>query len=161
MQASSLFGLNITLNKATIGGLSGAAATFTMANPVVTATGGKVISTNLSTASAVTTDAVTGAAFVAQAANTGCCYVVTVNGSGTKGVVQGPIVALDAAGNFVVPPSFPSVLPDTLTASGYFIIKNGSTGSSWTQGTGNWNATGITVVGPVDVTVLPQRPQIS
>lgn len=160
MQAQQLFGLNICLNKATLGGFSGAAATYTLANPVVAAIGGKVVSANLSAASATTTDAVTGVAFPALPINKASVFVVTINGSGAKGVVQGSVVDLDASGNFLSSPTFP-YLPDTLTALGYVIIKNGSTGSNWTFGSSNWNATGITVVTPVDVSVLPARPQQS
>lgn len=160
MQANTVFGLNMCMNKATLGGFSGAAATFTAANPVVSCVGGKMLSTNLSAATAVTTDAITGVAFPAMAANKASVFVVTINGSGTKGVAQGSVVDLDASGNFKDAPKFP-LLPDTLTALGYVVIKNGSTGSAWTFGTGNWNATGITVVTPVDVCTLPTRPQTS
>ena len=172
MQAQSVFGLNITLNKATLGGFSGAAATFTAANPVVAAIGGKVVSTNLSVASAVTTDAVTGVAFLPIPAGTaasganpgkayGSVYVVTVNGAGTKGVVQGSIEKLDPANaSFVVAPQLPS-LPETLTAIGYVVVKGATTSAAFTFGTSNWNATGITIAGPVDVCVLPAAPQIA
>jgi hypothetical protein len=42
----------------------------------------------------------------------------------------------------------------------YIVVKNGSTGSNWTFGTSNWNATGITL-GIQDVMTLTGRPQVS
>ena len=104
-----------------------------------------------------TTDARTGATFTALAASKGSVYVWCTTAGGTVKVLEGSIESLDAANEFKVAPQFP-VVPDTLVPFGYTVIENGSTGSSWTFGAGNWTATGL-VDTFVDVAgVLPARP---
>jgi hypothetical protein len=126
---------------------------------------GKAYTTSAaSTAATPTTDGTTGAAFVALAASQGCIYVWCYDGSSTTAataikVCQGAIVALDASGAFISAPQFPTI-PDTLCPFGYSVMKLGSTGSAWTFGTSNWNATGMTVTHQ-DVMTLPGRPQIA
>lgn len=106
-----------------------------------------------------TTDGNTAAAFTALAANEGCVFVWGLNTSGTVSVRQGSVEDLDSAGNFKVAPQFPAV-PDSICPFAYQVIKNGSTGSAWTIGTSNWNATGITST-ISSVAELPFRPKIS
>lgn len=103
-----------------------------------------------------TTDANTGAAFTALSEDEGCIFLWLLNASGTVSVAQGPVRALDAdTGDFVVDPQLPAV-PDARVPFAYQIVKY--TGSStWTFGTGNWNATGITDA-IVNLASLPHRP---
>jgi hypothetical protein len=157
-----LRGGNICFGKAGIGGLSGAATTFTTANQVYYAVNGKAASKAALTATAVpTTDGATGAAFKAQLPSTVCCYAFGLLLDGTVKVVQGTIVPYtDTSANSTVVPL--PALPDTITAFAYAVIKAGSTVStSWTFGTSNWNATGITIDTPVDVCNLPPTDPIT
>jgi hypothetical protein len=144
---------------------SGAATTVGSTGTVHYCIKGKAYTTSAASSSATpTTDAVTGAAFVAVPANYGSVFVLCLDGSSSTfatalKVVQGSVVALDSAGNFVVAPQF-GTIPDTLCPVSYIVVKNGSTGSNWTFGTSNWNATGITL-GIQDVMTLTGRPQVS
>jgi|GEM_PF-2158743 len=110
-----------------------------------------------------TTDALTGAAFVAVPANYGSIYAVGFNAAGTLSCVQGTVEALDVNGAFVQAPNFGG-LPLDFAMIGYVVIKAGSTASSapgWVFGTSNMSSvTGITYTF-VDATGLPDRPQIS
>ena len=74
-------------------------------------------------------------------------------------VVQGSVESLDVSGTFLKAPDFANI-PDTLCPFAYSIVRNGSTGSAWTFGTSNWNATGITLAHQ-DVMTLPGRPQVA
>lgn len=107
-----------------------------------------------------TTDLVDSAAFTALAASRGCVFLWCLNASGTVGIAQGEIVTLDASNNFVDLPEFPLVDTGTWVPFAYQVIKNGSTGSAWTIGTSNWNATGITS-SIKNLNLLPSRPQAS
>lgn len=112
-----------------------------------------------------TTDHATGAAFVAQTDDTACCYVMGINAAGTIKACQGPIVPTEVgvtttAGAFINPPPFPS-LPDDFVPLAYTIVRAAPSASSWTFGTDNWAATGVTTLEFVNVSVLPDRPQVS
>lgn len=110
----------------------------------------------------VTTDANTGAAFVNIPANYGGVIVYGTDSGGTNLLaVQGKVVPLNDAGNFVTAPDFPSI-PDTMCPLWYLTIKCGSTATSgWTAATSNQaSVTGVTYARQ-DVSVLPPRPQIS
>jgi hypothetical protein len=70
MQAKQIFGANFATTKAGMTGISGAATTFTTANAVIFAIGGKAYSKDaVSGGTTPTTDGVTGAAFTALVAN--------------------------------------------------------------------------------------------
>lgn len=159
-QASDLRGATICIAKA--GLAAGSTTTYTTA----AATGGSIAGkfatalgaqTNTATP---TTDATTGAAFVALAANEGSVFVFSINSAGTIKVHQGSIESCDNSGNFSVAPSFPSINLETYLPFGYVVIKADSTASAWTFGSSNWTATGITDT-YTDVTTLPLRPQTS
>jgi len=159
MQSNDIRGATICIAKA--GLTAGSTSTYTTANATGGSVGGKFVTalsaqTNTSTP---TTD-YNGDAFTALAANEGCIFVFSLIAAGTIAVHQGPVEDLDAAGNFEIAPSFPSINLDTYMPFGYVVVKNGSTGSAWTFGASNWTATGITDT-YTDVTTLPTRPQES
>lgn len=161
VEASKLRGHN---QASTVAGtsLSGGVNTTTTNNTIQYSVQGLAFSkTAMSGVATPTTDAVTGAAFPALAASQGTVVVLCLDASGNLKAVQGPIMALNSAGNFQQQggPQFPDI-PDTLTAFAYVIFRNGSTGSAWTYGTSNWNATGMTV-NVHDVFSLPKQPQLS
>lgn len=166
-----LSGGNITLGNAGITGLSGAATTFSTGKAVDYLVKGAAYTKAAITAGATPTlDAATGASFkplVAQQAMAGyttpnvgsaCVFVFGFDAAGATKVCQGPVVnyADTTAGSTLL--QFPQI-PDTVTPFAYAVVKlTSATAASWTFGTGNWNATGITIDTPVNVGILPSNP---
>ena len=151
----ALQGGNVTLVKAGLTGLSGAATTFST-NALTFAIGAKVpAAKTFTTAATPTTDASTGVAFKPLVANQVCVFLFGVDAGGNAKVAQGQAVPwTDTSANSTAVP-FPS-LPDTVAPFGYAVIKAGSTTSgNWTFGSSNWNATGIVVDTPVDIIAPP------
>lgn len=111
-----------------------------------------------------TTDATTGAAFVAQAIGTGSVYVHGFDKDGNIKVSQGSIVTLDATGAFVDLPAFPAI-PDTVCPFAYELVRLAPATATtpavatWTFGTNDQSSvTGVTYARQ-DVMTLPARPQ--
>lgn len=157
MQAKELFGLNICLGNAALGGMTGAAVTFTATNAVAYSVRGKAYSKAAITATAVpTTDGNTGKAFVPQTANTRAVYVFALNAAGAVAVFQSTVEAMTEQGATIRKPNF-ATIPNTHTAIGYLEVTAGSTAGTWTFGVSNWNATGITTA-VTSVVSLPDRP---
>jgi len=158
--------LTLCISKATLAA-SGAATTFTTTGATLYAIKGKAYTTSAAAGAATpTSDAAAGTTFASKplAANTGTVFVWCYDGSSATAataikVVQGAVESLDVSGNFLKAPDF-SNIPDTLCPFAYTVVKNGSTGSNWTFGTSNWNATGITLAHQ-DLVSLPGRPQVS
>jgi len=106
-----------------------------------------------------TTDGNTAAA-ITLTANYGTVVVWGMNSSGTVSVYKGSTEALDVSGNFINAPQFPAI-PDTICPFAYHVIKAGATTSgTWTFGSSNWNATGLTHSAK-DLLTLPQRPVVA
>ncbi len=106
-----------------------------------------------------TTDGATGSA-ITLTANYGTVVVWGMNSSGTVSVYKGSTESLDTAGNFLTAPQFP-IVPDTICPFAYQVIKAGSTTSgTWTFGSSNWNATGLSHSAK-DLCTMPARPQTS
>jgi hypothetical protein len=123
---------------------------------------GKAYSTAAKTNAATpTTDANTGAAFVAVGANYGSIFTVGLDSSGAVKVMQGSVTALDSSGAFITAPQFGAV-PDTVCPIGYIVIKCGSTASNWTFGSSNLSgATGVTYTFVSVALGMPGRTQVS
>jgi hypothetical protein len=157
--------LTMCVSKATLAA-SGAATTFTTTGATLYCIKGKAYSTAAAAGTATpTSDAATGLAFVPITINNGAMAVWCYDGSATAvagiKVVLGPMAPLDASGNFSVNAPGMPVIPDTLCPFGYTIHKNGATGSNWTFGTSQWNATGMTTSTPQDLMTMPGRPQVA
>lgn len=159
-------GGSMVTNYVAITGITATGATTFTATPVGTAAaisfmvkGKSFTKATISGGATPTTDAITAAAFVALAANQGCVFVIGLDASGNVKAAQGNVQSLDSAGSFVARSEFPS-MPDTIAPLTYVVCKNGSTGTAWTFGTSNWNATGMTAT-PVNIMALPSRPQVS
>lgn len=153
------------VSKATLAA-SGAATTWSTTGATLYCIAGKAFSTAAASgAASPTSDTVKGTTFASAplAANTGTVFLWMYDGTGTAAtavrVAQGSVEPLDASGNFINAPQLP-VAPDTRCAFAYTVIRNGSTGSNWTFGTSNWNATGITLAHQ-DLMTLPGRPQVA
>jgi hypothetical protein len=110
-----------------------------------------------------TTDAATGAAFVALTTQKATVVVVGQNAAGTIKACQGTIVPTalgitTTAGDFISYPDFPQ-LPDDFIPFGYALVRTApSMSTTWTFGTDNWAATGVTTTEFVQCAVLPARP---
>lgn len=111
-----------------------------------------------------TTDATTGASFVAQTDNTVCAYVFGITLAGAIAVSQGPVTPTETgvtttAGALKNNPQFPE-LPDNFCPIGYLFVRTAPSASDFTFGTSSWTATGITASAVVEVDgTLPDRPQ--
>lgn len=147
--------------------------------------------TALSSQATPTTDLATGGAFIAMpvpGTTTGlppgvpsapsgggyaCAFTLGFNAAGTLLAVQGPIVALDANGNFMqaAPSLSPSLGPpgpnpgttagitadNDFCPSGFIVVKSGSAAvATFTFGTTSWSTTGyVTSLG--NIASLPGR----
>lgn len=128
MQSSILFGLILMLKKAGFTGLTGAATTFTTANAVDYAIGGKAYTKAAVAGGATpTTDAVTGLPITLNATaaqGKGTVVVWCLDAAGNIKVIQGTTELLDAAGNFAsAAPQFPAMI-DTLCPFAYSVHKS-------------------------------------
>jgi hypothetical protein len=109
-----------------------------------------------------TTDATTGLPFVPiPYPSNGCVFIWGLDSGGNQKVMQGPIQALDASGNFIVAPQFPSV-PEPVCPLAYIVVKLGATAvATWTFGTNNLSSvTGVTYAF-VDICTIPDRPKVA
>lgn len=161
MDALAQLPLTLCLGKATLA--AGTTSTLSSTGTLPFAIKGKAYShAALSNTATPTTDATTGAAFMPIPTNYGAVIVIGFNATGTLIAAQGPLAALDSAGNFVTAPQFPAI-PDTMCPIGYEVIKAGSTAAAagFVFGTSNQaSVTGITYT-LVDVCTLPDRPQVA
>jgi len=112
-----------------------------------------------------TTDAVTGAAFVALQDNEATVLVIGQKADSTIQMAQGTVVPTQVgvtttAGDFITAPQFPA-LPDDFMVLGYLLVRTAPSASDWTPGTSSWTATGVTASAVVECAVLPDRPQTS
>jgi hypothetical protein len=158
-QASELKGLNACFTSGLLTA-TGAETVYDTTVTIVFAINGKLYTkTAITDGATPTTDGNTGAAFSTLAASRGCALLWCLNSSGTVSLRQGPVERLDGANAFINAPQFPSY-PDSVTPFAYSILKNGSTGSTFTIGSSNWNATGMTAT-HVNIATVPSRPQES
>jgi hypothetical protein len=110
-----------------------------------------------------TTDAKTGAAFVALTTQQATVVVMGQNAAGAIKACQGTIVptalgVTTTPGDFIAYPQFPT-LPDDFIPFGYALVRTApSMSTTWTFGTDNWAATGVTTTEFVQCAVLPARP---
>lgn len=112
-----------------------------------------------------TTDAVTGAAFVALSPNKATVLVIGQKADSTIQMAQGSIVDTEigvttTVGAFISAPQFPT-LPDDFMVFGYLLIRTAPSAATWTAGTSSWTASGVTASAVVECGMLPDRPQTS
>lgn len=89
-----------------------------------------------------TTDANTAAA-ITLGPNQGVAVLWGVNASGTVSVYAGRKQTVTDAGVFDIAPEFAPV-PDNIAVFGYSVHKADSTVTTWTFGSSNWDASGVT-----------------
>lgn len=112
-----------------------------------------------------TTDAATGAAFVALTENKATVLVFGQTAAGAIAMCQGSIVdtytgVTTTVGAFKHVPQFPT-LPDDFMPLAYVLVRTAPDAADWTPGTGEWAASGVTTGTVVNIGVLPNRPQVS
>lgn len=157
----------LTLNHINAGFVLGTTSTYTTTAATSVSINGKfgtALSAQTNTASP-TTDATTGAAFVALTANQATVLVWGVNAAGAIKLAQGSIVPTETgitttAGAFINAPQFPA-LPDDFCPIAYNLVRTSPTGSAFTAGTTAWAASGITCSTAKNISSLPDRPQVA
>lgn len=164
LTAKNVRGLTAAMGNGVLANSAGANSNYSISTTFPFAIDGKYYSRTSTTTAAPTTDYNTGSAFTALAASKGCVFVWAVNSSSAVKVMQGPVADLDGVASsdlFKDPekPQFPYI-PDDVCPFAYSVVRNKTTGSAWTFGSSNFNATGITIA-DVNVATLPTRPQSS
>lgn len=157
----------MTFNHVNAGLVAGTTSTYTTTATTVCSIRGKFatgLTAQTNTASP-TTDATTGAAFVALADNQATVLVWGINAAGAIQLSQGSIENTEVgvtttAGAFLTVPQFPRI-PEDFCPIGYCLVRTAPSASAWTPGTSNWTATGITASTFQNVATLPDRPQTS
>lgn len=157
----------MTFNHVNAGLVAGSTSTYTTTATTVCSIRGKFatgLTAQTNTASP-TTDATTGAAFVALGDNQATVLVWGINAAGAIQLSQGSIENTEVgvtttAGAFLTVPQFPRI-PEDFCPIGYCLVRTAPSASAWTPGTSNWTATGITASTFQNVATLPDRPQTS
>lgn len=143
-------------------GISGAATTYsTSATTMPFSILSKAFSKATVAGGASPTTGAVSAVAITLTANFGRVVVWGLNAAGTVQVIEGARQALDTSGNFIIAPQFPA-LPDTFCPAAYHIMQAGATAvGTFTFGSSNWNATGMTHTVVNCALGLPTRPQTS
>jgi len=152
--------LTACLGNATL--VAGTTTTITNSAVAYTINGKSYSKAGVSNGATPTTDLATGLAFVPVPANKGCVFLIGYNAAGNQLATQGDLFDLDPSGNFVIAPNFGPV-PANFCPVGYQVIKAGATtvAPGWIFGTSNQAAvTGVSYA-LVNITTLPDRPQVS
>lgn len=165
--ADNLFNQALTFNHVNAGLVAGTTSSYTTTATTVCSIRGKFatgLAAQTNTASP-TTDATTGAAFVALSANQATVLVWGVNAAGAIKLAQGSIVPTETGvtttvGAFINAPQFPALVDD-FCPIGYQLVRVSPTGAAFTAGTTQWAASGITCSTIKNISMLPDRPQIA
>ena len=161
------FDAGVTINLVNAGAVAGTTSTYTTTATTVCVINGKFatgLTAQTNTASP-TTDATTGAAFIALTPNQTCSLVWGVNAAGAIKLCQGPIISTltgitTTVGGLLNDPQFPS-LPNDFCAIAYTVVRTAPSAAAWTPGTSNWTASGVSCSTFQNVCQLPNRPQAS
>lgn len=158
---------SMTLNLVNAGLTAGTTSTYTTTATTVCSISGKFATglaaqTNTATP---TTDATTGAAFQPMTQNRATVLVFGINAAGAIRMSQGSVEITDTGvtttvGAFRSAPQFPAI-PDDFCPIGYCLVRTAPSAAAWTAGSSSWTASGVTTSTFVNVTQLPERPQIS
>lgn len=156
-----------TMNFASAAAVAGTTSTYTTTvttNCVINGKFATTLGAQTNTATP-TTDATTGAAFVAMAPNKCCCLVLGQNAAGSIKLSQGPIIdtlpgVTTTVGALSRDPQFPA-LPDDFCPLAYTIVRTAPSAAAWTPGSSNWTASGVSASTFQNVAQLPNRPQAS
>lgn len=136
---------------------TGAATTYDTTVAIAFSINGKEYAKAAITSGVTPTTDGNSAALSTLAASRGCAILWCLNAAGTVGIFQGEVITLDAANAPLTALVLPSVDLTTWCPFAYMTLKNGSTGSTFTIGSSNWNATGMTVL-ITNIGSMPNRP---
>lgn len=154
---SQLNGLNLVLGTFALAGLTGAATTHSHTASLVVAINGNIgtspsgTTTPTTNSSATQVGAVSGALVAGSALSVGipasgfraALVVWTVDSAGTKRIRSNGFFASPGGDSIAL--EFP-VIPPTEVPVAYHTVKVGTTlAATWTYGSSNWNATGVTI----------------
>lgn len=163
--ANLSFDNGITINLVSAAAIAGTTSTYTTTVTTTCVINGKFATTLAAQTNTATptTDATTGAAFVAMAPNQTCALVLGQNLAGTIKLCQGPIIATligvtTTVGALINEPQFPA-LPDDFCPLAYTVVRTAPSAAAWTPGTSNWTASGVSASTFRNVAQLPNRPQ--
>ncbi len=161
------FDNGITINLVSAAMVAGTTSTYTTTVTTTCVINGKFATTLAAqTATATpTTDATTGAAFVAVPPNSCCAIVLGQTLAGVIKMSQGPIIpttigVTTTVGALARDPQWPA-LPDDFCALAYTIVRTAPSAAAWTPGTSSWTASGVSASTFQNVCQLPNRPQAS
>ena len=161
------FDNGITVNLANAAAVAGTTSTLTTTVTTAGLINGEFVTpvTALTNSASPTTDANSGAAFIALQPNQCCALVYGQNKAGTIKLAQGPIIATlpgvtTTVGGMFDAPQFPP-LPDDFLPLAYTIVQTAPSASAWTPGSGSWNASGVSATTFQNVGQLPKRPQVA
>lgn len=178
MDAQSAHPITMCFTKAGLAAGSTSTLTQTLAggatSNIITIRGKMYSVAALSNTATPTTDWASGKAFTPVLANQGCIFMVGFDHSGNFRCVQGTVTPLDTItvpGNFLTASQFGGMGPSGSGSTdndfcpiGYVVIQAGSTANNttgWVFGTNNMSGvTGITYTF-VDISMMPDRPQVS
>ena len=160
MYAQLLAGITAALGNAALTGIAGAATTYSNSAIPFTLRGRAFTHAADAGVASPTVDALTGLP-ITLTANKARAVLWCFDSGDTARAIAGPIVDLDAAGNFLDQPTVP-VPPDNLCPFHITIHKAGATTvGTWTFGSSNWNATGLSHT-VINVALgMPDRPLTS
>lgn len=161
------FDNGITMNQVSAAMIAGTTSTYTTTVTTTCIINGKFATTlgaQTNTATP-TTDATTGAAFIALAPNQCCAIVLGQNLAGAIKMCQGPIIATTigvttTVGALSRNPQFPA-FPDDFCPLAYTVVRTAPSAAAWTPGTSSWTASGVSASTFQNVAQLPNRPQAS
>ncbi len=161
------FNSGITINLVSCAMVAGTTSTYTTTVTTAGLVNGKFMTTIAAqTATATpTTDASTGAAFVALAPNQCCSIVLGQTVAGVIKMCQGPIIPTNTGvtttvGALLRDPQFPT-LPDDFCPLAYTVVRTAPSAAAWTPGTSSWTASGVSASTFANIGQLPNRPQSS
>jgi hypothetical protein len=159
------FGL--TCNFASAAMIAGTTSTYTTTVTTNCCVNGKFATTIAAQTNTATptTDATTGAAFVAMQPNQACAIVLGQTVGGVIKMSQGPIIPCSVGvtttvGALINDPQFPA-LPADFVALAYTVVRTAPSAAAWTPGTSSWTASGVSASTFQNVSQLPSRPQAS
>lgn len=160
-QGSSLTAVFATATAgAALTGLSGAATTYSTSAFGFALNGDHFARAAVAGGVTPTTDGATGAANTLTA-NKARAFVWTVNAAGTIQVFAGPIVDwTDTSANSTVCP-LPNIPGNVTPFAAHTVQAGATTVGTWTFGSSNWNATGISAITVRNLCQLRNQPLLT
>jgi len=160
-QGSSLTAvLAVATAGAALTGLSGAATTYSSSLFGYALNGDAYAKAAVAGGASPTTDGNTGAAMT-LVANQAASFVWAVNAAGTVSVYKGPTVSwTDTTANSTACP-LPAIPGNVAPFAAHTVQAGSTTAGTWTFGSSNWNATGISAITVRNLCQLRNQPLLT